>query len=125
MHGHNPIHRDESRHDDARKQHRRDGVADTPRDARHRRGEDGRRRRLKLQDHRQGQVDPERQLGLIALGERWGNSGMARALIVEVAVLLRPELAIDCAAFKQHMVRRDIHDPAAVQNQGQIALGQR
>ena len=29
-------------------------------------------------------------LGLIALGERRGNSSMARALIVEVAVLLRP-----------------------------------
>jgi len=46
-------------------------------------------------------------------------------LIVEMAVLLRPELTIDGTAFKQHMVRRDIHDTATFQNQGQIALGQR
>ena len=62
---------------------------------------------------------------LIALDEGRGVGGMAGTLSVEMAVLLRPELAIDSAAFEQDAVRRDIDHLSLVQNQGLVAFGQR
>src|SRR5262249_30148726 len=54
---------------------------------------------------------------LIALDEGRGERGMTRTLAVEVAVLLRPELAIDGAAFEQDAVRCDVHHLALLQHQ--------
>ena len=54
-----------------------------------------------------------------------GVGGMAWTLRFEMAVLLRPELAIDSAAFEQNAVRRDIDHLSLVQNQGLVAFGQR
>ena len=62
---------------------------------------------------------------LIALDEGRGVGGMAGTLSVKMAVLLRPELAIDSAAFEQDAMRRDIDHLSLVQNQGLVALGQR
>jgi hypothetical protein len=62
--------------------------------------------------------------GLIALGEGRGNSGMTGTLVIEMAVLLRPELAIDRTALEQDMVRCDVDNRSALKNQCQVAFGQ-
>ena len=49
---------------------------------------------------------------------------MAWALTVEMAVLLRPELAVDGAAFKQNPVRGDVHHLAFLQHEDLVALGE-
>src|SRR5271170_7586795 len=62
---------------------------------------------------------------LIALDEGRSESCMAWTLAVEMAVLLRPELAVDGAAFKQDAVRRDVHHLALFKHEDLVAFGQR
>ena len=45
--------------------------------------------------------------------------------MIHVTVLLRPELAIEGAAFKQCAVRRDVYQLALLQHQDLVAFGQR
>ena len=63
-------------------------------------------------------------IGSIPLGECWSKSCMAWTLSVEVAVLLRPELAIKGAALEQSPVRCDVDRLAFFENEDLIALRQ-
>src|SRR5208282_4486706 len=47
------------------------------------------------------------------------------SLALEMAVLLRPQLAIDRAALEQHAMRSDVDDFALLHHQDQVAFGQR
>ena len=49
---------------------------------------------------------------------------MTRALALEMAMLLRPELAIERTALKQHTVRSDVGDFALLQHQDLVAFHQ-
>ena len=62
---------------------------------------------------------------LVALEERGGDSCMAGTLRLHMTVLLRPELTIQGAAFKQCAVRCDVDQLAFFQHQDLVALGQR
>src|ERR1700730_16965901 len=52
------------------------------------------------------------------------GDGSAGASAVEVAVLLRPQLAIERAPLEQDIVRRQIHDLALLQDEDLVAVGQ-
>src|ERR1700749_385711 len=68
---------------------------------------------------------PSSTIVLIALDEGRSESCMAWTLAVERTVLLRPELAVDGAAFKQDAVRRDVHHLALFQHEDLVAFCQR
>src|ERR1700730_9568306 len=60
-----------------------------------------------------------------ASGESRSRRGMGSSLRIDVAILLRPQVAIDGAAIEQFPVRTDIDDLAAVKHEGLIAIDQR
>src|SRR6202030_1680526 len=53
------------------------------------------------------------------------RDGAARAAAIHVAVLLRPQLAVEVAALQQDLVRRDVDQLALLQNEDLVAFGQR
>src|ERR1700730_10788027 len=63
------------------------------------------------------------RLFLIAADETRGD-GAAGAAAVEMAVLLRPQLAVHRAALEQLMVRPDIHQLALLHDEDLVAIGQ-
>ena len=54
----------------------------------------------------------------------WSDNCMTGTLALEMAVLLRPELAIERAALEQDAVRRDVDDFALLHDQDLVAFGQ-
>jgi hypothetical protein len=63
------------------------------------------------------------RLFLIAADETRGD-GAAGAAAVEMAVLLRPQLAVHRTALEQLMVRPDIHQLALLHDEDLVAIGQ-
>ena len=53
-----------------------------------------------------------------------GESCMTGTLIVEMAILLRPKLAIDSATFEQHFVRCNVQEFTLVEHHDQVAIDQ-